>query len=200
MKSRNLYTLIPLEDFKAILAVDDRDEKLCAFCLTISTYAIEQYCHRRLTVKGHFEDLAYYGDRMIPLSHYPIQKVFAVYYRIPGQKDMSIVEPDFYNVVPDPGEEIDVPASLVLYPGLRVMQGERSLRVVYKTGYTLGKVPTDLGSACLELAAWNMNRYKGKHIGMGGNVRGHGKAGEHLEMSMPANVRNLLEPYKRKLI
>jgi hypothetical protein len=33
MKHEKLYTLIPLDDFKAILAVDDRDEKLIRFCL-----------------------------------------------------------------------------------------------------------------------------------------------------------------------
>ena len=61
-------------------------------------------------------------------------------------------------------------------------------------------VPADLASACLELAAWNFNRYKGKRIGMTGNIRGSGKEGEHFEMAMPENVKNLLEPYKRKII
>jgi hypothetical protein len=71
---------------------------------------------------------------------------------------------------------------------------------VYRAGYVLGNVPADLASACLELAAWNMTRYKGRRIGMTGNVRGSGKDGEHLEASMPENVRQLLEPYRRKMI
>jgi len=45
-----------------------------------------------------------------------------------------------------------------------------------------------------------MNRYRGRRIGMTGNVRGTGKEGEHFEMSMPENVRSLLEPYRRKTI
>ena len=36
---------------------------------------------------------------------------------------------------------------------------------------------------------------QGRRIGMTGNIRGVGKEGEHLEMSMPENVRYLLEPY-----
>jgi hypothetical protein len=35
---------------------------------------------------------------------------------------------------------------------------------------------------------------------MTGNVRGSGRDGEHFELSMPENVRFLLEPYKRKVI
>jgi hypothetical protein len=44
--------------------------------------------------------------------------------------------------------------------------------------------------------AWNMTRYRGRRIGMTGNLRGSGKDGEHLESSMPENVRQLLEPYR----
>ena len=200
IKSNNLHSLIPLEDFKAVLGIDERDDKLSCYCLTTATYTIEQYCHRRFTVKGHFEDLAFWGDRVIPLNHYPVIKVFAVYIRVTGQQEMVLVEPDFYEVAPEAGEGFDVPASLVLYPGLRVLPGERRLRALYKTGYSTNKVPADLASACLELASWNMTRFKSKRIGMTGNVRGHGKDGEHLEMSMPENVRFLLEPYRRKVI
>ena len=73
-------------------------------------------------------------------------------------------------------------------------------KAVYWAGYPLAKVPPDLGSACLELAAWNMNRYRGRRIGMTGAVRGGVKDGEHFEPSMPENVKVLLEPYRRKLI
>ncbi|MCL2411634.1 MAG: hypothetical protein FWC97_08330, partial [Treponema sp.] len=37
------------------------------------------------------------------------------------------------------------------------------------SGYKAGDVPADLASACLELAAWNMNRYRGRRIGVTGN-------------------------------
>ncbi|MCL2410643.1 MAG: hypothetical protein FWC97_03270, partial [Treponema sp.] len=62
------------------------------------------------------------------------------------------------------------------------------------SGYKAGDVPADLASACLELAAWNMNRYRGRRIGVTGNKD------EGFELVMPENVRALLEPYKRKTI
>jgi hypothetical protein len=139
--SKKLYTLIPLEEFKAILSPDDRDEKLTRFCLTIATHAVEQYCHRRLVVKGHFEDLPFFGDFTIPLIHYPVQKICAVYLKMSNeqlamsngkeQRGMSkeerkmfglsnweLVEPDFFSFLPECGDAIDTPFSLILSPAL----------------------------------------------------------------------------------
>jgi hypothetical protein len=87
-----------------------------------------------------------------------------------------------------------------LRPPFRFAREEQAIKVRYLAGYSIGKAPPDLASACLELAAWNMSRYRGRCIGMTGNVRGSGKEGEHLEASMPENVRLLLEPYKRRVI
>jgi hypothetical protein len=94
----------------------------------------------------------------------------------------------------------DIPFSFVLRPPIRLSKEEMGIKVRYVAGYVPGKAPADLASACLELAAWNMGRYRGRRIGMTGNVRGSGKEGEHLEASMPENVRLLLEPYKRRMI
>jgi hypothetical protein len=52
------------------------------------------------------------------------------------------------------------------------------MKIHYRTGYVPGKVPADLASACLELAAWNMARFRGRRIGMTENVRGSGKKGK----------------------
>jgi hypothetical protein len=95
---------------------------------------------------------------------------------------------------------MDIPFSLSLSNSLQRCRGLSFIRAVYWTGYSNGAVPVDLASACLELASWNFNRYKRKRIGMTGNIRGAGKEGEHFEMSIPENVRCLLEPYKRKTI
>jgi hypothetical protein len=93
-----------------------------------------------------------------------------------------------------------MPYSLSLSPALNRGRGLAGVKAVYRAGYGCGEVPADLASACLELAAWNMSRYRGRRIGMTGNVRGSGKEGEHFEMSMPENVKQLLEPYKRRTI
>jgi hypothetical protein len=102
-----LHTLIPLADFKAVLGVDDRENALSRFCLITATYAIEQYCKRRLLRKKRFEFFPFYGDYTFPL------------------RDLS------------------------------------GLKVHYRAGYVPGKTPADMASACLELAAWNMSRYRG---------------------------------------
>jgi len=194
-----LYSLIPLDDFKALLGVDDREDKTARFCLVTSTLSIEQYCKRRLLRKTQFEYIDFYGDLILPLREYPVSKVSAVYALFPISPS-EFIEPDFYKVIPDCGTDIDLPFSLSLSPALKRYRGLNAVKAVYLAGYAHNKIPADLSSACLELAAWNLNRYRGRHIGFTGNVKGNGREGQHFEMSMPENVRLLLEPYRRKTI
>jgi hypothetical protein len=180
---------------------------LAAFCLITATYTIEHYCRRCLFVHRHFERFEYAGDLLLSLREYPVLEIVALYalYHAP---EPELVEPDFYILLPEPepeGEEgletgQDIPYELRLSPALRRLPGLTAFKAVYRAGYAPGKAPADLASACLELAAWTMARYRGRRIGMTGAVRGSGKDGEHLEASMPENVRLLLEPYKRVLI
>jgi hypothetical protein len=195
-----LYSLIPLEDFKSILGIDDRDDKLARFCLVTSTYTIEQYCKRRFLRKKHFERIEYIGDLLMPLREYPVSRVLIVYALSNSNGREEIVEPDFYSVIPDCGTEYDLPFNLSFTRALLRYQGLYAFKVVYWAGYSKANVPADLASACMELAEWNLKRYKGRRIGMTGNVRGGGKDGEHLELSMPENIKALLEPYRRKVI
>ena len=192
----SLYTLIPLDEFKAVLGVDDREDKLAQFCLVTATLTIEQYCKRKLLRKKYFEKIDFNGDLFVPLREYPVSEVLAFY--VFGNGEM--LEPEFYSVVPDCGTDYDLPFSLSLSPALKKYPSVSAVKVVYWAGYAHNKVPSDLAAACLELASWNMNRYRGRRVGMTGNIRGAGKEGEHFEMSMPENVKMLLEPYRRKTI
>ena len=196
---KTLHTLIPLEDFKAVLGIDDREDKLARFCLITATYSIEQYCMRRLLRKKHFEFIDYSGDLLLPLREYPVSKVLAALVNN-NQQRAEILEPDFYSVIPECGSDEDWPYALSLSPAYKRFRNLQTIKVMYWAGYPQNKVPPDLASACMELAAWNMNRYRGRRIGMTGNVRGSGRDGEHFEMSTPENVRSLLEPYRRKTI
>ena len=223
MENRNLHTLISLENFKAILGIDDREDQLSRSCLESATKAIEQYCKRYFLQKKHFEWNEYNGDLLIPLREYPVSRVLAVYLIGSGE----LLEPDFYSVIPDCGTDYDLPFRLSLSRAIQRQSGISSIKAVYWAGYvvephpcgstttefatqtppeametaaSMPPVPADLSSACLELASWNMNRYKGRRVGMTGNVRGGGKDGEHFELSMPENVKQLLEPYRRKTI
>jgi hypothetical protein len=198
-QEKPLYTLIPLEHFKALLGVDDREDKIARFCLVTSTFSIEQYCKRRLLRKKHFERLPYTGDLFQPLREYPVvsmnreQITSNLWFANNGE----ILNPKFYSVFPDFGDDIDLPFFIEFAPAVRAIRDLKYINVYYTAGYRVGKIPPDLASACLELAAWNMNRYRGRRIGMTGNMR---KDGEHFEMTMPENVRFLLETYRRKVI
>jgi hypothetical protein len=203
-----LHTLIPIEDFKTILGVDDRDDALSRYCLTTATYTIEQYCKRRLLRRKNTDYLTFMGEHIFAFREYPVGKVLAVWAATAGSVQRgealfspeNLVDPKHYYCLPDEGIQEDIPFSLVLRPPFQLVREEMGIKVRYTAGYAPGKVPPDLASACLELAAWNMSRYRGRRIGMTGNVRGNGKDGEHLETSMPENVRQLLEPYKRRMI
>ena len=211
---KSIYTLIPLEDFKVVFGVDDREDRLARFCIVTATLSIEQHCKRKLLRKKYFETIEFSSDLFCPLREYPVSEVLAVYIFGNGE----ILEPEFYNVVPDCGNDYDLPFSLSFSPALKRYSGLSAVKVVYWAGYGMSNdelgmrneretkknrfpvVPGDLAAACLELASWNMNRYRGRRVGMSGNIMGAGKEGEHFELSMPENVKALLEPYRRKVI
>jgi hypothetical protein len=196
-KADKLYSLIPLEDFKALMGVDDREDKTARFCLVTSTLTIEQYCKRKFLRKKKTESVDCSWSLEILLSEYPVSEILAVY-GINTQQE-RFIEPYFYRPMIGCDFNKDLPFSLLLSHSLKPYRFA-AVKVIYWVGYPVGKVPADLASACMELAAWNMNRYRGRRIGMTGNVRSTGRDGEHFEMSMPENVRSLLEPYKRKTI
>jgi hypothetical protein len=201
MEKGLLYSLIPLTDFKVILGIDDREDTLSRYCLVTATYAIEQYCKRRLLEKKHTDYLTFTGDYLFSLREYPVRMVLSVHVdksRVFGTE--SLINPEHYYCLPDEGVFEDIPFSLMLRTPFRLPQEEYAIRVRYLAGYVPGKAPPDLASACLELAAWNMTRYRGRRIGLTGAIRGKGQDGEHLEPSMPENVRQLLEPYKWRTI
>ena len=187
-----LHSLMPLADFKALLGVDGREDALCRFALVASTYAIEQYCRRRLLRKKRFEFFPFHGDYVFPLRDYPVREVLSVH-QTHAFKEASIVEPALCHTAPECGTLEDIPFCLWVSPEIRLARGLTVVKVSYRAGYAPGTVPVDLSSACFELAAWAMARYRGRRIGMTGG-------GEQLEGSMPENVRGLLEPYKRRMI
>jgi uncharacterized phiE125 gp8 family phage protein len=208
MEHGNLHSLIPLADFKAILGLDDREDALSRFCLITATFTIEQHCKRRLLRQKNTDYLTFTGEHILSLREYPVRRVLTVQTSATGAAlcgeprfgPENLVDPTHYYCLPDEGIREDIPFSLILRLPFRFTREEMGIKVRYTAGYAPGEIPVDLASACLELAAWNMSRYRGRRIGMTGNVRGNGKDGEHLEQSMPENVRGLLEPYRRRMI
>jgi hypothetical protein len=105
IEKKPLYSLIPLDEFKSILGIDDREDKLARFCLVTSTFSIEQYCKRKLLRKKYFETVEFSGDLFLPLREYPVTSVLALY----ATNNSGIIEPGFYRVIPNFGTDIDIP-------------------------------------------------------------------------------------------
>jgi hypothetical protein len=198
-KNKNLNshnTLISLEDFKSVMGVDDREDKTARFCLVTSTLSIEQYCKRKFIRKKYTEGFQFPNDLLLPLREFPVTEILAVQTMRSEINKWSILDSVFYRPMFGSDYNEELPFELLLSPSLRPYRFN-SVRVIYWSRYKLSAIPADLASACLELASWKLNRYRSRRIGMTGNVR---KEGEHFELSMPENVKALLEPYKRKVI
>jgi hypothetical protein len=200
-QEKTVYTLMPLEKFKGVMGVDDRDDSMSAYCLVTATHTIERYCKRRLLRTRHFERVALCGDMFVPLREYPVTELLSVHGISTNGNSNEIIEPELYSVIPACGTDDDIPFYLSLSPALLRYKNIIAIKTIYYAGYAPDNVPPDLACACLELAVWNMGRYKGRRVGMTGTARGNGGlTGERFEMAMPENVRGLLEPYRRKVI
>jgi hypothetical protein len=130
--------------------------------LSTAAFTIEAYCRRRLLGKKRFESLPFYGEYGFPLREYPVREVPAVY-QTHALKETSIDEPDLYHPIGGCGDIEDMPCCLWLSPALGLVRGLSGLNVQYRSGYGRGEVPPDLASACVELTAWNMSRYRGAY-------------------------------------
>jgi len=196
----DLHTLIPLEEFKALMGVDDRDDRLCRFCLVTASLTIEEYCKRKFLRKQYFETIPIINNYFVLLlREYPVSEILLVSNEQFGMKNEGIIEPEFYRPMIGNGYNEEMIFELLLSSSLKPY-GLNAVKVIYIAGYERKSIPVNLSAVCLELASWNFNRYKGKRIGMSGNIRGAGVQGEHFEMSIPENVKALIEPYKRKTI
>ena len=195
-------SLISLEDFKALMGVDDRDDKIARFCLVTASLSIEQYCKRKFLRKQYFENFKLSGSLVLPLKEYPVSEILLVS-AFSGerytQENGRLIELEFYRPMVGNGYNEEMIFELLLSSSVRLYEYS-FVNVNYIAGYERGSVPEDLSAACLELSSWNFNRYKGKRIGMSGNIKGAGVQGEHFELSMPENVKVLIEPYRRKTI
>jgi hypothetical protein len=84
--TKQLHTLIPLADFKALLGLDEQEDTLSRFCLIIATYSIEQYCKRRLLRRKHTDYLTFTGEYVFSLREYPVREVLGVWEYGEGRK------------------------------------------------------------------------------------------------------------------
>jgi hypothetical protein len=122
--------------------------------LITATYTIEQHCRRRLVTKKHVDYLTYSGDPLFTLREYPVRKVLSV--KVDSTRRFgaeSLLDPERYYCGSDDDLIEELPSTLMIQPFLGLPRAEGAIRVRYTAGYTPGKAPADLASACLELAA-----------------------------------------------
>jgi hypothetical protein len=209
--------LVPLDHFKALLGLDDREDETARFCLAAATDAIESYCRRKLLGRRIQETIVFGGERLLTLREYPVRELSAVWLTTTGGTvrgpngglisagASALVEPDFYQITPECEGHgwaglLDLPAFITLSQGLRLVPEVSAFKVMYKAGYCLRHVPADLASACMELGLWNYTRLRGKKAGTGGRCYTGRADPAPTGVSLPENVRVLLEPYRRKMI
>jgi uncharacterized phiE125 gp8 family phage protein len=182
-----VHSLVSLAEAKEFLCVDDRDDSLLGFLLVSGSYAIEEYCMRRLLrkrIKERFEASCY-----LTLREYPVAEVSAV--ELVDVYGAS--SPFFYDLSPEAGTLANAPHILrPLLPDY-VLSG-RAVRVKYIAGWRVPDVPPDLKEACLELTAWKYQRHNMRLSGVAG------KGAAAFENRMPERVRELLEPYRRRVL
>jgi hypothetical protein len=81
MNSRNnggtFHSLVPLEEAKRFLRVDDRDDSLLGFLLVSFISVVGKYCARRPLRKRVKEWFTGTADPVFPLLEYPVREVSA---------------------------------------------------------------------------------------------------------------------------
>jgi len=73
IKEKPLHTLATIEDFKALMGADDREDRQARFCLVTATLNIEHYCRRKFLRKQYFETVKIGNNLVLPLradNHY----------------------------------------------------------------------------------------------------------------------------------
>ena len=169
------------------MGADDREDSLLEFLLVSSTYAIEEYCMRRLLrkrIKERFPASAY-----LTLREYPVAEVLTV--DISGAD--GSVSPAYYDLSPEAGAMVNVPHILRLLISDYALRGKMT-NVKYTAGYYMTNVMPDLKEACFELTAWKYQRHNNRFTFVAGNK------GAGFESKMPERVKELLEPYRRRVI
>jgi uncharacterized phiE125 gp8 family phage protein len=127
------------------------------------------------------------ADDWFMLSEYPVREVRGVYAGTatpPGRG--RLLAPEDYRLSPFPGALENFPYCVRLTPACAMYGTRMAVMIEYVAGYKGRDVPADLKTACLELAAWNYRRFGERKIGVEGG--------------MPENVKELLAPYKRRVI
>ena len=197
----NGATIVSLDWCRDLLGTDERDSAIMEMVIASSTARVERYLMRRIVERSFVHYLDSVGDRQIVLVEYPVRSVDSVRCdpeRLFGEETKLDDGAWYCATVPHDVLE-DLPAVLIFDSFLSLPIGRRIIRIDYTAGYPLEQMPEDLKLATAELVAWELRRVKSKQIGVSGLVPTSGRMERSvLELRMPANVREMLEPYIRR--
>jgi hypothetical protein len=143
----------------------------------------------RRRIKESFVDTA---ETVFTLREYPVQEVCAV----EGVDVYGVSTPLMYGLTPEAGRLVNLPHTLRIFPA-RPARGPKTVNVKYTAGFSMTNVTPDLKEACFELTAWKYLRHSNRLSGIECNKKSDGSA---FEIKMPERVKELLEPYRRKVI
>jgi hypothetical protein len=135
----HFHSLVSLADCKTILGIDDREDAFCEFLLVSSTYAIEEYCMRRLLYKRVKEWHTDCTALTLPLKEYPVREILIVESRNNNTPTASAI-PEYYTVVPETGSFENVPFLLHITPTHTINRNE-TIFIKYLAGYKTSEVP-----------------------------------------------------------
>jgi len=193
--------IVSISACKELLSIDDRDDTILALVIASSSARVERYLMRRVLEHDFCAVFDSVGQRDLVLSEYPVRNVASVRcdpMRVFGDETRLADNAWYCATVPYDVLE-DMPAVLIFDPFHSLPVGRQIIRIEYTAGYPLEQMPEDLKLATVELVAWELRRVKSKQIGVSGLVPTSGRMERTvLEMQMPANVREMLEPYRRR--
>ena len=194
-------SLVSLAWCKDLIATDDRDESLLGTVVASCSGRVEQYLMRRILERSFVHCFDSLGERELLLPEYPVRSVGPVRcdpLRVFGE-ETALDDGSWYCATVPYDVFEDLPGVLIFDSFLSLPVGSRIIQVSYVAGYPLEHMPEDLQLATAELVAWELRRVKSKQIGVSGLVPTSGRMERAvLELQMPANVREMLEPYRRR--
>ena len=193
--------LVSLAWCKDVLSIDDRDDALLTTVIACCSARVETCLMRKVLERTFGQSFDSTTRRELLLPEYPVRSIRSVRCdpaRAFGE-ETELAEGAWYCATVPYDVLEDLPATLVFDSFLSLPTGSGIIRVEYTAGYPVEQMPEDLKLATVELVAWSLRRVKSKQIGVSGLVPSSGRMERTvLEMQMPANVREMLEPYRRR--
>ena len=197
----NGAAIVSIDWCRELLGTDERDSAIIETVIASSSARVERYLMRRIVERSFVHYLDSVGERQIVLPDYPVRSVDSLRCdpeRLFGDETNLDGGAWYCATVPYDVFE-DLPGVLIFDPFLSLPVGRQIIRIEYTAGYPLEQMPEDLKLATVELVAWELRRVRSKQIGVSGLVPTSGRMERTvLEMQMPANVREMLEPYRRR--